>query len=129
MRNGVWTDCTTFDFDYVWQIGWDGGGASPPSITAWMDDIYVDNTFARVVIGNASTFAASSQREIQLPETWSNSAVTFKVNAGAFQVNQQLYLYVVDSTGAVNTNGYPVKIGTVTSTLNAPRNLSIISTN
>ena len=106
-----WTSCSSFTFNELWKIGFDGGGVSPPSITWWMDDIYVDNSFSRVILGNASTYAASTHLEIQIPTVWSNTSVSVKVNTGVFAANQQAYFYVVDADGNVNTNGYPIVIG------------------
>jgi hypothetical protein len=95
----------------LWGIGWDGGGARPPSLTTWMDDIYYDNTLSRVMVGNASTFNASNHLEMQIPSAWSSNSITFTVNQGAFQEGQNAYLYVVDENGTVNENGYPITIG------------------
>lgn len=77
----------------------------------WYDDIYLDNTWARVMIADASTWAASTHKEPQIPSAWSVSNITVTVNSGTFTTGQQAYLYVVDSTGAVNSNGYPITIG------------------
>ena len=76
-----------------------------------VDNIYIDNTPQRVEVGNASTWTACTHREIQIPSAWSSNSITFSVNQGAFTSGQQAYLYVVDSTGAVNASGYPITIG------------------
>ena len=77
----------------------------------YVDNVYIDTTWSRIELGNASTYAASTKREIQIPTAWSNTGIVATVNTGAFSANQQVYLYVVDSTGAVNSNGYPITIG------------------
>lgn len=114
-QNISWAGGSGFNMNQVWGIGWDGGGTNPPALTTWMDNIYYDNTLARVMIGNASTYLASSQLEMQIPSSWStvgeNSTINVTINKGAFSDEQSLYLYVVDSTGAVNSTGYPVVIG------------------
>jgi len=69
------------------------------------DDLFADNTRARVEIGNASTWAGCTQREIQIPTGWSNSTITIKANKGAFSSFSGKYLYVVDSSGNVSA-GY-----------------------
>jgi hypothetical protein len=76
-----------------------------------MDDIYVQDTRARVEIGNASTWSACTQREIQKPTSWSNGTISFTLNQGTFRSGQQVYLYVVDASGQVNAAGYPMVIG------------------
>ncbi|MFA6467014.1 MAG: MopE-related protein, partial [Patescibacteria group bacterium] len=73
------------------------------------DNIYIDKSIARVEIGNASTYAASSRREIQIPTTWNNSSIQITVNPGSFTSGQTVYLYVIDSNGNVNTSGYPIQ--------------------
>jgi len=66
------------------------------------DDLFADNTQARVEIGNASTWAGCTQREIQIPTAWSNSAITIRANQGAFNSFSGKYLYVVDSNGNIS---------------------------
>lgn len=100
--------CSAVSFDEVWRLGWDG----TPSFTFWMDDIYVDNTASRVEICTNSTWTARGACEVQIPSAWSASSITATVNQGAFANGATAYLYVVDSTGAVNTSGLPVAFGT-----------------
>jgi hypothetical protein len=98
-----------FNFDYVWKVGWDGGGNYPPLVTTWIDDIYIDGTFQHVVIGNASTYAASTHFEAQPATAWELSSITLTVNQGSFADSSTAYLYVMDADGSVNAAGYPVK--------------------
>ncbi|MFH0891527.1 MAG: hypothetical protein V1867_01970, partial [Candidatus Falkowbacteria bacterium] len=83
---------------------------SSGTVTNYFDDIYVDNTWARVVLGNASTYTASTHREIQIPTAWSSGSITITTNLGTFTSGQTAYLYVIDANGNVS-NGYPVTIG------------------
>lgn len=81
------------------------------------DDVYIAtgaNARARVEIGNAATYNNSTNLAILTPAVWSNSSITATVRQGSFSNGQQAYLYVVDSAGAVNANGYPVIIGSGT---------------
>jgi len=80
-------------------------------MASWMDDIYIDNTFARVIIGNASTYDASTHREVQIPTAWSSSSISVTVNVGSFSANERAYVYVVAADGSVNNQGYPITIG------------------
>ena len=78
---------------------------------AYWDDVYIDTTQARVEIGDAPTYEASLHREIQLPTAWSDSSITITVNQGGFSNLPNLYLYVTDSDGHVNSTGIPLVAG------------------
>jgi hypothetical protein len=104
-KNGVAvTNNVTFpniQFNYLWMIGWDGNTSTAPRLTFWMDDIYVDSSFARVMLGNASTYSACTSLELQPPTAWSSSAITVTANRGAFAATSTRYLYVINSAGTV----------------------------
>jgi hypothetical protein len=93
--------------------------------TYW-DDVYFDTTQARVEIGDAPTYAASRHREIQIPSAWSASSITLTLNDGSFASFAGLYLYITDSSGRVNANGFPLQSGPDTTaprlTTSAPAN-------
>jgi PKD repeat protein len=78
-----------------------------------IDDVYLDTSWARVEIGNAATYAASTHREIQLPQSWADDQVLFRVNQGAFADGATAYLYVIDADGRVNGQGFPITINAV----------------
>ena len=93
------------------------------------DDIYVDNTQQRVEIGNAATYAGSTHREIQRPQTtWNDGAIQIVVNTGTFG-SGPAFLYVADSQNNINVNGFPITIGATIPGDNvapsAPSNLSV----
>ena len=111
LRNNASWSAGTFNFDYLWKLGWDSGGTSPLSMTTWTDDIYIDSSFARVMLCNEASYAQSTHCEMQVPSAWSNTEISATVNPGTFAADSTAYLYVVDSTGAVNTLGYAVEIG------------------
>lgn len=87
----------------------------------YFDDIYIDTTWARVMIGNASTWTASTVREPQIPLSWSSTSITVKINQGRIASLGQAYLYVVDSSGAVNSSGFPL----CSTCPNAPTNVRV----
>jgi hypothetical protein len=101
------------DIDGIAAIGWmPEFDFTPDSATVDFGEIYVDNTLSRVEICNANTKSVSDHCEIQLPETtWNNNQVQIKVNQGSFSNGQNAYLYVIDSSGIVNQNGFLVTIG------------------
>jgi len=88
--------------------GSDGNCAAYPqdAFTYW-DDVYVDYTPARVEIGDASTYANSRHREIQLPTAWSNTSITVTLNRGSFPNFTGLYLFVTDDAGNTSA-GFPL---------------------
>lgn len=96
----------------------------------YFDNLYLDNTWTRILIGNASTFTASTHREIQIPSNWSTGSVTAIINQGSFTNGSTAYLYIVDASGAVNANGFPIEIGGETQpdviSPNAPSGLSVL---
>jgi len=79
--------------------------------SAFFDDVYIDTTQARVEICDSPTWSARTQCEIQPATAWADSQITFNVNKAGFADGQVAYIYVVDSTGAVNSSGYIYKIG------------------
>jgi hypothetical protein len=80
---------------------------------AWWDDIYVSQSEARVEVCSQSTYAACTSREIQPASAWSDTSSSVKLNRGNKSDMASTYLYVVDSTGAVNSQGYRVEAGAV----------------
>lgn len=134
---GVKTRSTSAHWDQI-RLGhyWGteaGSCAANSGADIYVDNAYIDTSWAHVEIGNAATYAASTQREIQVPSAWSSSSITLTVNQGAFASGSTAYLYVFDSSGNVNAVGYPIKIGSgsttttppPTSTIDAPANLRV----
>ncbi|MGH7146290.1 MAG: PASTA domain-containing protein [Nitrospiraceae bacterium] len=92
----------------------DSNNLPPSGSQVWMDDIYVDDTWARVMIGNASTFATSTVREIQIPSAWADGSITVTVNRGSFADLSSAYLYVIDASGTANAVGFFLGVPSVT---------------
>jgi hypothetical protein len=72
----------------------------------YWDDIYIDNNWARVFLADTDTYTTNMHRELQIPSAWSDTSVEVTVNRGSFAGSDNVYLYVVDSTGAVNADGF-----------------------
>jgi hypothetical protein len=83
-----------------------GGG-----LTSYLSEAYIDNTQARVEIGDSASWNNCNHREIQIPSAWSTNSITIRVNQGSFEAGQTAYLFVVDASGAVNSQGYQIVIG------------------
>jgi hypothetical protein len=71
----------------------------PSDWRAWADDVYLDTTWARVMIGDAPSFADAKHREIQIPSAWSSSSITVTVHTGTFPADATPYLFVIDADG------------------------------
>jgi hypothetical protein len=77
------------------------------------DDIYIatgDHAQARVEIGNAATYAASTNLTMVTPTSWGATSIVGVVRQGSFS-DGGAYLYVTDDAGSVNSSGYAVTIG------------------
>jgi hypothetical protein len=115
-HTGVNTRAMAAHWDQI-RIGhywaYDGVDECPSNAGAdiYLDDVYVDTTWARVELGNAATYAGSTRREVQIPKAWSGTSIQFAVNTGTLQQGATAYLYVTDAAGAVNASGFPVTIG------------------
>lgn len=96
----------------------------PPSgAYVYFDDVYIDTTWARVMIGNASTFSACTHREPLIPTAWSASSITAYFNQGAFSNGQSVYVFVVDSNGNASP-GKQISIGGVADYVSPPNDES-----
>lgn len=86
---------------------------------AWIDDVYVDNTRARLELCTGSTWANRTSCNIQIPVDWSDTSIRATVNTSGFTSGQNAYLYVVDRNNVVS-GGYPVVIDGVANNIILP---------
>lgn len=102
---------------------------TPDCATVDFGEVYVDKTQSRVEVCNANTKAASTHCEIQIPHTtWSDGQLQITVNQGSFADSSNQYLYVIDSSGDANVNGYSINfsaVNDITSPAN-PSELNVI---
>lgn len=103
----ITSDCSFEEVHVQHYYATDTG--TQPEANYWWDELYIDTSRARVEIGNASTWAASTHRELQTTSAWSASSATFKLNRGSFAPGTSVYLYVVDDSGSASA-GYPITI-------------------
>lgn len=73
-----------------------------------IDDIYMDNTLQRVVLGNAPAFSDVTHYEVQRPVGWSNELITVEVMPGSIANLESYYIYVFDKNGVPNEVGLPI---------------------
>ncbi|MFH1587628.1 MAG: hypothetical protein ABID38_07260 [Candidatus Diapherotrites archaeon] len=86
------------------------GGVSAGTIN-YFDDVYLDNSWARIELCDQPSYSDRQKCEIQIPELWSETEITFQANQGTFTEESTAYLYVVDANGAVNETGYEITFG------------------
>lgn len=76
----------------------------------YYDDVYIDYTQARIMLGNSPDFTLSSHREMQIPTEWADNSISITANPGSFNTGDTAYLYVIDADGNVSNNGQGVEI-------------------
>lgn len=91
-------------------VGFDNSTGAYASMNSDIGEIYIDNTLARVEISNSSTWSGSTSSEIQIPTSWNSDSIQIEVNQGGLSTLDGAYLYVMDSNGNVNSNGYKLNI-------------------
>lgn len=79
-------------------------------MTVYFDDIYMDDSWARVEIGDNESYDDCTHREIQHPHsTWQDDSIEITFNQGSFDIGDDAYLFVVDDDGIVS-QGFPLTI-------------------
>ncbi len=96
-------------YDKIERIGLDvNAPANIDPTNTWFGDIYVDQTRARVLIGDAPQFDDVVHFELQEPHTtWNDNEVMIKVNQGSFGAGEA-WIYVVNANGGVNSDGISI---------------------
>lgn len=77
-------------------------GATPASVSMWIDDVYIDNTQARVMLGNTNDINTCTILEPQPPTAWSDTSITATFNQGSFSDGDTMYAFVFDEDGNVS---------------------------
>lgn len=97
-----------FQMDTV-LLGTMEGAALAHDYDVSIDDVYIDNTRARVEICDTATWATRTHGEIQIPHTqWNDGQLQVTINQGSFAAGSTQYLYVVNRDGVANANGFPI---------------------
>lgn len=127
--SSVMTRKSSAQFDQIrighyWARDAIDGCSSNGGARVYVDNVYVDTSWARVELGNASTYAASSKREIQVPTQWSDGSVSVKLNTGTFASGSTVYMYVTDASNNTSA-GIPVKLGGTAVTPNPPGSVQV----
>ena len=93
------------------------GGYTRPRFThperafRYFSEVYIDNTFSRVILANNAIYNSATIREPQIPSAWSTSQITATVNLGKLPDSGTAYLFVCDSANLCNSTGYEITLG------------------
>jgi len=87
----------------VYEMLWLGNYLKNGTQTEYVrwDDVYFDNTWARVELGDAVNYDDCTHREMQIPTAWSPESVTVRVNRGSFPAGRA-FLFVINASGEVS---------------------------
>jgi hypothetical protein len=85
--------------------------AANPGANVYVDDVYIDTSWARVELGDKATYAASTHREILIPSAWSDNQLQVTIPATTFAAGSQVYLFVTDANNVTQSAGTPVTVG------------------
>lgn len=121
-----WFCGTDPTFQQVWVGGYLGNtDQDGMTTTIYYDDVYFDDTWARVEIGDDSDYNSCTHREIQIPSSWSSGAIEVTMNLGTYQTGDTAYLFITDSEGNVNSEGYAITVGQ-SETANIPPSITVL---
>lgn len=79
-------------------------------LTVLWSSVYVDDTLARVEIGDAPIYEDCTHCEIQISSEWEDGSIQFILNHGKFTPENDVYVYVLDENGEPNSQGYQVNL-------------------
>lgn len=86
-------------------------GIAKPGDYIWLDSVYMDKTWSRVLIGDKPVYDNCSKKiEIQYPRTWEKNLITIQFNPGTFSQSEKAYIFVFDADNSVS-NGVELTIG------------------
>ncbi|EIK46709.1 hypothetical protein O59_000730 [Cellvibrio sp. BR] len=71
----------------------------------WMDDIYLDGSFRRIVLGNAPKFSDVTHQEVQFFSSWKNEEIRFKPYYGGLDRKKPAYIYIFSDDDIPNEAG------------------------
>lgn len=93
-----------YDIVYQSQVS---NGAQPDS-NIYYDHLYIDDTWHHVAACEESTWSACTDKALQVPLEWSDEQITVEFNPRHMNANGDFFLYVVDSDGNANEEGFRV---------------------
>ena len=83
-------------FGCLYEVGSTGATAN-----IHLSSLYFDSTRRRLELGNASTYAACTRREVQPSTAWSDTSITALCQKGAIPTGTA-YLFVIGADGTAS---------------------------
>lgn len=71
----------------------------------WMDDIYLDGSFKRIVLGNAPKYADVTHEEVQFFSSWTDTEIKFSPYYGSLDRKLPAYIYIFSEDDVPNSEG------------------------
>lgn len=105
------THFNQFRIGHYWGHESDAFCAESGDAYVYVDDVYIDNTLARVTICEGNNWSTKGHCEYQPATSWGASSITVSPKLGTLTSGGTGYLYVVDSTGAYNNTGLSITLG------------------
>lgn len=94
-------------YHYFRLVGWD---SNSPNYYAGkfydFGEIYLDDTAARVLVGNNENLNDCTHIEMQIPQVWNNNQVTIDANLGSFNSWDEAYVFIFNENNQVNQTGF-----------------------
>lgn len=86
--------------------------AADPAMDLEFDwtDIYIDTSFARVLLCDSPSLDSAGYCELQIPQAWEPNLIHIATRLGRFVVGDEVYLFVIDGQGQASS-GVLVAIG------------------
>jgi hypothetical protein len=76
----------------------------------YYDDVYIDYTPARIVLGDEPLYEDATHLEMQIPTYWTGDTIRFTANTGSFAEGETAYLYIIDEDGSVSNDGVGIEV-------------------
>jgi hypothetical protein len=74
----------------------------------YFDDIYIDTTLARVILGNSADYGSCTILEPQIPISWSSNEITCTINLGRLSNLSNIFVFVFNRDDQRNLSGYTI---------------------
>ena len=88
-----------------WVLTFINGFDQGPNVTALMDNVYVDESRARVVMTDSATYANATKWAVQPITAYSDTEVTCEPKRQGFGIGDAAYLHLFDNSGSLVSSG------------------------